>query len=100
MVRKLCVALIALAIPFLAASAASAQDPQYPPTGDDPVVLDRGADNAAGDNNVQEAAVVSDDSLARTGSDTLPLTTIAVVLVGAGAVAVIGASISRRRAGA
>ncbi|NLV55121.1 MAG: hypothetical protein GXY13_05885 [Acidimicrobiales bacterium] len=110
MVRKLCVALIALAIPFLAATAASAVEPQYPPTGEDPVVLDNeefndpaasGTDATAtnGAAGIQEAATsaAGDDSLARTGSDTLPLTTIAVVLVGAGAVALVGATLTSRR---
>ena len=85
MLRKIVFVLLALALPLLAASAASAQ--QYPPSGDGPTAT-----------TVVEADAGSSDGgsapLARTGTDlTLPLAVGGVLLAG-GAVALV---VSRRR---
>lgn len=85
MLRKIVFVLLALALPLLAASAASAQ--QYPPSGDGPTAT-----------TVIEADTASTDAgsapLARTGTDlTLPLAVGGVLLAG-GAVALV---VSRRR---
>lgn len=105
MFRKLCLALAVLAFPLVAANAAAAQDPQYPPTGEtSPEELTTGlerdpsdpgdpADPAAADPGATSAA-----PLARTGSDTGTLVAVGGVLVAAGAVAAGGAAARRRSA--
>lgn len=102
MLRKIVFVLVALALPFLAASAASAQ--QYPPTGDgtsvpaDPSAGAGSSDDPAADDGASDTgAAPTGDRLARTGTDIALLGGVAVVLMAGGAVAVVA---SRRRTGA
>lgn len=101
MLRKIVFVLVALALPFLAASAASAQ--QYPPSGDgtsvpaDPSAGAGSSDDPAADDGADDTGAPTGDRLARTGTDVALLGGVAVVLVAGGAVAVVA---SRRRTGA
>ena len=100
MLRKIVFVLLALALPLVAASAASAQ--QYPPTGDtaSPNGLSRGSDDpssSAGGSGVSQSQAQSGSSsapLARTGSDLVAPAGVAVVLLLGGAIAIVA---SRRR---
>lgn len=86
MLRKIVFALVALALPLVAASAASAQ--QYPPSGDGttPSVESPPVESGAGS--------ASPAPLARSGTDlTIPATVAVLLLVGGTAVVVL----SRRR---
>ncbi|HYI60287.1 MAG TPA: LPXTG cell wall anchor domain-containing protein [Acidimicrobiales bacterium] len=86
MLRKIVFVLVALALPLVAASAASAE--QYPPTGDGPApstaVVDEGSEGGGA-------------PLPDTGTDVTLLAGVAFVLVAGGAVAVVA---SRRRGAA
>lgn len=83
MLRKIAFVLIALALPLVAASAASAQ--QYPPTGEEPTPT----------TTVERTERTGREApLPRTGTDVTLLAGVAVVLLAGGAVAVVA---SRRR---
>jgi hypothetical protein len=83
MLRKIAFVLIALALPLVAASAASAQ--QYPPTGEEPTPT----------TTVERTERTGSEApLPRTGTDVTLLAGVAVVLVAGGAVAMVA---SRRR---
>jgi hypothetical protein len=82
--RKIVFVLVALAIPLVAAQAASAQ--QYPPTGE-------GSTTVPAPKHEEPAAAES-APLARTGTDLAVLGGVALVLVAGGAVVVVA---SRRR---
>lgn len=87
MLRKIVFVLLALSLPLLAASAASAQ--QYPPSGDGPT-----ATTVVESGTASDSAGAGSAPLARTGTDlTVPLAVGGVLLAG-GAVALV---VSRRR---
>lgn len=97
MIRKLCLALAVTALPLVGASAAAAQDPQYPPTGGtSPNELTRDVSREVAD--PADPGATSAAPLARTGSDTGDLALVGGVLVAAGAVAAGGAAVRRRSA--
>lgn len=85
MLRKIVFVLIALALPLVAAQAASA-DVQYPPTGEASTTVPAEAPPAE--------TTASKAPLARTGTDLAVIGGVAVVLVAGGAVVLVA---SRRR---
>lgn len=85
--RKIAFVLIALALPLLAAQAASAQ--QYPPTGEGSTTVPTPSEEPATEATSESAP------LARTGTDLALLGGVALVLVAGGAVVVVA---SKRRA--
>jgi hypothetical protein len=86
--RKIVFVLIALALPLVAAQAASA-DVQYPPTGDASTTVPADPPAPPAESTSSKAP------LARTGTDLAVLGGVAVVLMAGGAVVVVA---SRRRA--
>jgi len=90
MFRKIVFVLVALALPFVAASAASAQ--QYPPSGDGTTIP---ADPAT-ERPAAGGGAPARGPLARTGANVTLLVGVAVVLLAGGAVALVA---TRRRPG-